>query len=178
LKAPEKIETARLVLQRPLMTDIEPIFSRYACDPEVTRFMFWPTHKSLADTKEFIAFSDEEWRRWPAGPYLVSSRDNDALLGGAGLAFETPYRASAGYVLAQDAWGKGYATEALRAMVETARTVGVKRLYAVCHTENSASRHVLEKGGFLLEGTLRRHTEFPNLQPGEPADVFCYAIIL
>ena len=81
-------------------------------------------------------------------------------------------------VFAKDAWGKGYATEALRAIVDVARTIGVVRLYALCHTEHVVSSRVLEKCGFAREGVFRRHTEFPNLRPGEPADVFCYALIL
>ncbi len=178
MKAPERIETERLVLRRPLTTDIDDIFTRYASDPDVTRFIEWPRHESLADTRAFLRFSDAEWLRWPTGPYLLRSRDDGALLGSTGLAFETAYRASTGYVLAKDAWRNGYATEALHAMVEIAHAVGVRRLYAICHTENNASRRVLEKGEFLLEGTLRRHTEFPNLRPGDPSDVFCYAIIL
>src|SRR5436309_2770420 len=55
--------------------------------------------------------------RSPAAPYVIRARADGTLLGGTGLAFVTPYRASTGYVLAKAAWGKGYATEALRAMV-------------------------------------------------------------
>ncbi|MEW6443222.1 MAG: GNAT family N-acetyltransferase [bacterium] len=178
MKAPQRIETARLVLERPRAADLEAVFARYASDPDVTRFVSWPRHESLADTLAFLEFSEAEWERWPAGPYLVRSRTDGTLLGGTGLAFETPHRASTGYVLAKDAWGKGYATEALHAMVELAHTVGVRRLYAICHIEHPASRRVLEKGGFRREGILHLHTEFPNLSPGEPADVFCYFRIL
>lgn len=178
LKAPERIETARLVLQPPRTTDFEAIFARYASDPDVTRFLAWPRHRSLADTQAFLAFSEAEWGRWQAGPYLLRSRADGTLLGSTGLAFETPYRASTGYVLARDAWGKGYATEALQAMVETARMVGIRRLYAICHTEHRASWRVLEKCGFLREGVLHRYTEFPKLVPDELSDVFCYALIL
>ena len=177
MKALERIETARLVLQRPRMTDLEAIFTRYANDPDVTRFMSWPRHRSLADTQAFLTFSDAEWNRWPAGPYLVRSRADGVLLGSTGLGFETRYRASTGYVLAKDAWGKGYATEALQAIVETARAVGTRRLYAICHTEHPASWRVLEKCGFLREGVLHRYTEFPNLRRGELFDVFCYALV-
>jgi len=177
VKAPERIETARLVLQRPRMTDLEAIFKRYANDPDVTRFMSWPRHRSLADTQAFLTFSDAEWNRWPAGPYLVRSRADGVLLGSTGLGFETWYRASTGYVLAKDAWGKGYATEALQAIVETARAVGIRRLYAICHTEHRASWRVLEKCGFLREGVMHRYTEFPNLRRGELFDVFCYALV-
>jgi len=177
-RAPETIETARLVLHRPLEADVEEIFARYASDVNVTRLLGWTRHESLADARAFLAYSDVEWSRWPAGPYLVRSRTDGALLGSTGLAFETAYRAQTGYVFARDAWGMGYATESLQAMIELSRSLGVRRLYAVCHTGHSASRHVLEKCGFLQEGVLHRHTEFPNLAPGDPCDVFCYALLV
>jgi RimJ/RimL family protein N-acetyltransferase len=178
LKAPEKIESDRLILQRPRTTDLEAIFTCYASDPEVTRFVGWPRHRSFGDTQAFLAFSESEWDRWPAGAYIVRLRADGTLLGSTGLGFETPYRASTGYVFARNAWGKGYATETLQLMVQIAKTVGVRRLYALCHTEHRASWRVLEKGGFLREGTLHQYIEFPNLKPGELADVFCYAAIL
>jgi RimJ/RimL family protein N-acetyltransferase len=176
--APERIETERLILRRPRREDAEPIFARYAADADVTRFLSWPRHESAEATRAFLEFSDAEWQRWPAGPYLVESRQDGALLGGTGFGFETTHRAATGYVFAKDAWRKGYATESLRAVVDVARTIGVVRLYAICHTEHAVSARVLEKCGFAREGVFRRHTEFPNLRPGEPADVFCYALIL
>jgi ribosomal-protein-alanine N-acetyltransferase len=178
LKAPERLETARLVLRRPLAADLEAIFERYASDPDVTRFLAWPRHRSLADTQTFFAFSNAEWDRWPAGPYLVCSRSDSNLLGSTGLAFETPYRASTGYVFAKDAWGNGYATEVVKAMAITASVIGVQRLYAVCHTQHHASQRVLEKSGFARDGILRRHMKFPNLIPDGLYDVFCYSLIV
>ena len=178
MKALETIESARLVLQCPQLADAEAVFARYASDPVVTRFVGWARHASLGDTEAFLAFSKAEWGRWPAGPYLIRSRADGALLGSTGLAFETAHRASTGYVLSRDAWGKGYATEALQAMVGVARSVGIRRLYAICHTEHRASWRVLEKCGFLREGILHQYIEFPNLRPGELSDVFCYALLL
>jgi RimJ/RimL family protein N-acetyltransferase len=178
VRAAERVETQRLVLRRPRRQDAQAIFTRYASDADVTRFLAWPTHQSIDATRAFLEFSDAEWARWPAGPYLVESREENALVGATGLAFETPYRASTGYVFAKDAWGKGYATEALRAVVDIARSTGRIRLYAVCHLDNTASWHVLEKAGFTREGVLRRHAEFPNLRPGEPCDVLCYGLVL
>jgi RimJ/RimL family protein N-acetyltransferase len=171
----ERTLTARLVLRRPRAADAEDVFSRYSSDSEVTRFLGWPRHSSLGETLAFFKFSDAEWRRWPAGPYLIECRQSGRLLGGTGLAFETPFRAATGYVLARDAWGRGYATEALRAMVSVAGEVGLRRLYALCHPDHPASSRVLEKCGFTREALLRRHSEFPNLRPGEPSDVLCYA---
>jgi len=178
MKALETVESVRLVLQCPQQTDAEAIFRAYASDAVVTRYVGWPRHASLADTEAFLAFSKAEWGRWPAGPYLIRSRADGALLGSTGLAFETSSRASTGYVLSRDAWGKGYATEALQAMVGVAHGVGIRRLYAICHTEHRASWRVLEKCGFLREGVLHQYVEFPNLRPGELSDVFCYALLL
>ncbi len=178
MNAPERIETARLVLSRPRHTDAGAIFARYAGDPDVTRFVGWPTHRSIEDTLAFVQFSDSEWARWSAGPYLITSRADQRLLGGTGLGIETPHRAATGYVLARECWGQGFATEALRAMVDLAERIGIARLYALCHPQHAPSWRVLDKCGFVREATLRRYAEFPNLAPGEPCDVLCYARVL
>jgi RimJ/RimL family protein N-acetyltransferase len=87
---------------------------------------------------------------------------------------ETSYRAATGYVLARDAWGHGYATEALTALVSLAPRLRLVRLYALTHVGNRPSWRVLEKCGFQREAVLRRHFVFPNLGP-EPLDVFLFA---
>ncbi|HZB88763.1 MAG TPA: GNAT family N-acetyltransferase [Terracidiphilus sp.] len=172
-------ETDRLLLRKPTAGDAEAIFRRYSADPEVTRYMSWATHRRLDDTRAFLAWSEGDWARWPAGSYLVFARDQDCLLiGGTGVSFRTPDEAVTGYVLARDAWGKGYATECLRAMILLARQTGVRRLEAVCHAENRASAHVMEKCGMHYEGLLAAHTEFPNLQPGVRLDVLRYGLEL
>jgi RimJ/RimL family protein N-acetyltransferase len=175
MKAPERVETERLVLRRPRAEDADAIFERYASDLEVSQYMAWRLHHSPDITRAFIEFSDAEWQRWPGGPYLVESRQDGRLLGGTGFAFETPYRASTGYVFARDAWGHGYATETVKAIVDVAETLGIARLYALCHVDHDRSMRVLERAGFTKEGVLHRYLEFPNLAPGRPADVFCYA---
>lgn len=163
MKAPPQVDTARLTLVQPQSSDAAEIFERCASDPDVTRFLGWPRHLSLAETQAFLDFSAAEWERWPAGPYLIRSRDDGRLLGGTGLGFETQEQAATGYVLASDVWGRGYATEALAAIVDVARGVGLVRLYALCHPEHQASRRVLEKCGFA---------------PGRRQDALRYGVVL
>lgn len=177
MRASETIRTERLLLRKPVIEDASDIFERYASDAEVTRYLAWPMHTSVDDTRAFLEFSDHEWDRWPAGPYLICALADGHLLGSTGLAFEVPFRATTGYVLAKDSWGQGFATEALLAIRQTAADLGVNRLYAMCHPGHRPSRHVLEKGGFEFEGTLRRFAEFPNLNPGIAEDVLSYAWI-
>jgi RimJ/RimL family protein N-acetyltransferase len=162
------------VLRPPVRGDAQAVFDRYASDPEVTRYMGWARHVSLADTRAFVAFSEDEWKRWPAGPLLVFSRETGQLLGSSGLGMESPDCAATGYVLARDAWGLGYATETLGAMVDWAVELKIERLYALCHSDHRASWRVMEKCGFAREGILPRHLVFPNLS-AEPRDVLLYA---
>jgi RimJ/RimL family protein N-acetyltransferase len=178
VKAPIRIETTRLVLLQPQAADAVSIFERYASDPEVTRFLGWPRHHSVSETQAFLRSSTEEWERWPAGPYLIWSRSDGRLLGGSGLHFEAPNHAVTGYVLARDAWGRGHATEALRAIVEVAARIGVARLRALCHPEHRASWRVLEKCGFARDASWTQQVVFPNLAPGVPQDALCYAMVL
>ena len=88
MKAPIGLETTRLILRQPLMSDATEIFERYASDAEVTRFLGWPRHQSVSDTEAFLRFSAEEWDRWPAGPYLIVSRAIGQVLGGPVLGFK------------------------------------------------------------------------------------------
>lgn len=178
LRAPEMLLTERLRLRRPAAADAEAIFSRYSSDPEVTRYMSWPTHRHLDDTRAFVAWSDADWARWPAGSYLVFARETGLLLGGTGLTFRGPDEAATGYVLARDAWGRGYATECLHAMIGLASQMGLPQLEAVCHLSHHASAHVMEKCGMHRTGVLREHTEFPNLMTSVKLDVLRYGLDL
>lgn len=177
MKAPTELKTERLLLKRPEFADAHDIFQRYASDEEVCQYLAWPRHVTMDDTNAFIEFSQSEWERWPAGPYLVYLAANNSLIGSTGLAFETPRRASTGYVFAKDSWDKGFATETVSAMKLLATSLGTQRLSAFCHPDHRASRHVLEKSGFLLEGTLRRYAEFPNLAADVLVDVVSYSWI-
>ena len=178
MKGPREITTARLLLVEPALDDAAEVYERYASDRDVTRFLGWPRHQSLAETEAFLTFSAAEWKRWPAGPYLIRARGDRRLLGGTGLGFETPDQAVTGYVLAKDAWGQGFATEALTAMVDVARATGVTQLYALCHPQHRASGRVLEKCGFVRNVEWSQLTEFPNLEPGVLQEVLRYEIDL
>lgn len=174
----EILETERLLLRRPQPRDAIAMFERYASDPEVTRYLCWPRHQSLADTRRYLEDNEHTWQRWPVGTYLIEARDIRSLMGSIGLSWETRYRASVGYALARDAWDRGYATEALRELLSALQGTELHRVYALCYHRHYVSTRVLEKCGFALEGTLKCHTVFPNLGQTGPNDVLCYALCL
>jgi [ribosomal protein S5]-alanine N-acetyltransferase len=124
MKAPPVVETPRLVLSAPDVADAEVVFQRYASDADVTKYLGWPRHRTVAETRGFLAFSALQWEREGAGPYLIWSRTDGRLLGSTGLGVEPGGQAITGYVLATDAWGKGYATEVLTVVVEVTRSTG------------------------------------------------------
>jgi RimJ/RimL family protein N-acetyltransferase len=168
--------TPRLALRPPRKEDAAEVFQRIASDPQVTRYVAWPIHATILDTEAFLSFSQTEWTKWPIGPLLITSQNDGAILGSTGMAFETPLRASTGFVLAKDVWGLGFASEALHAMAKLAAALNVQRLYALCHVKHERSARVLERCGFLREGILHKHTVFPNLGVPDPQDVYCYAL--
>ena len=170
----ERILTDRLVLRRPIAQDAATIFAAHSADQEVTRYLSWPRHTSVVQSSAFIEYSDSEWTRWSAGPYIIETR-NGILIGGTGYSFQTAQRAETGYVLARPYWGNGYATEALRSLIRIAGELGIRQLYAFCHVNQRASSRVLEKCEFTREGILRAHTEFPNDKPGRLQDAICYS---
>lgn len=151
--------------------DAEQIFTRYAGDAEVTRYVGWPRARSIEDTRGFLVFSDAEWGRGPAGPYLIEAEGR--IIGGTGLGFVSPNEACTGYVLAKDAWGCGYATESLSAMVALARDLGVVRLFALVHPDHTASRRVLQKCGFSAQFEIKEF-EYPNLELQRPQPCLRY----
>ncbi|HBO12745.1 MAG TPA: hypothetical protein DD491_08185, partial [Halieaceae bacterium] len=95
----ERFTSERLVLRRPEPADAAAIYDRYATSDAVTRYLSWPRHRSIDDTRAFLAFSDAAWAQWHAGPLLIEERESGTLLGSTGVACQTPYRVDTGYVL-------------------------------------------------------------------------------
>lgn len=128
-----------------------------AADPVVTRYTDWGPN-SPADTRSFL----DEASRSGNGPdefrWAATLRDGTGI-GSAGLVVTDRgnLRASIGYMLDPEHWGRGYATEAARELVAQARARGMHRVEATCHPDNAASARVLEKAGLSLEGRLRDH---------------------
>ena len=171
---PNEIGTPRLFLRPPTEADAQQIFTRYAHDPQVSRYMSWGPHRSVDNTREYLRRIVRENSEGICAGYLMFAREANELLGSIGGRFN-PLIIQWGYCLARDSWGQGFATEAARAFVAIALDQpDIWRLQAFCDLENRASARVLEKAGLTLEGILRRYMVFPNL--GDvPRDVYCYA---
>jgi ribosomal-protein-alanine N-acetyltransferase len=82
--------------------------------------------------------------------------------------------AEVGYWLAEPYWGRGICTEAVRAFTaDLVQRLGLKRLFALPFARNVASARVLEKAGYVLEGTMRQAA----VKEGEVMDQLLYAYV-
>lgn len=172
---PESIETDRLILRPFRPSDVDGIWA-YASDPEVTRYMDWPTHTSKDVTAEWIQHTLDQRAALQEFTWGIVQKDQPHLVVGAIGCSAIDFKVSFGYVLNRSSWGLGIATEAATEVVSQLSLVPqVRRIWAVCDCANTASAKVLAKSGCVREGILHQWSVRPNL-PGAPArDDYVYA---
>jgi ribosomal-protein-alanine N-acetyltransferase len=162
LNLPEEILTDRLSLHRLRYEDAEEIFYTYASKPEVTRFVSWPTHKSLRDTSAFLRYAVNAWDKGTDYSFAIRLKANNRLIGSIGVINENG-KLQFGYVLSPTQWNKGYATEACVRLMHLLRTQrGVYRIQSFVDAENVSSARVLLKSGLVEEARLVRWFRFVN----------------
>ncbi len=127
-------------------------------DPEVTRFLPYATWESPEDASAWFERMSALTASGSARQ-LVIVRNSDTRVIGTALLFkyeETSRRLELGYVIGRSYWGQGYATDALRCLLNYVFGVmRIRRVEAEVNTENVASSAVLRKLGFTHEGLLR-----------------------
>lgn len=171
---PEHLDLGGTVLRRLRADDAEAVYSRYAADPAVTRFLTFRTHDSVEDAAGFCALMHAEWEARSAFTYVMLEPDDPVPFGSIGARIDG-FHAAFGYAMARDCWGRGHASRALAALVEVALAQPeIYRAWAFCDAENPASARVMQKAGMTYEGLLRRWHVAQNLSP-EPRDCLVYA---
>jgi [ribosomal protein S5]-alanine N-acetyltransferase len=170
---PEEFRTERLVLRRPRLEDADAVFANYAQDPEVTRYLTWPPHTDVSQTRFFMENRLRAWESGEAYEWVFTQSGDDTAIGMMAVRLEG-HKANLGYVLARAYWGRGIVTEAVQPIVDWLMDQPeIFRVWAVCDVNNPASARVMEKVGMVYEGTLKRWT----FRPGQsvPSDCLCYA---
>lgn len=169
------LTTERLVLRRFRPADAETL-AAYRSDPGVARYQSWDAPYSLAKAQyavESMASADPTQPGW--FQYAVELTAESVHIGDVGVNLhDNRMQAEIGYTLAPRRQGHGYATEAVRAVLEHLfRVQGLHRVSAECDARNIASARVLERAGFQREGLLRRHTWIK----GEWTDDLLYGLL-
>jgi [ribosomal protein S5]-alanine N-acetyltransferase len=169
LLVPEKIETQRLVLQRLKYEDAEEIFYSYASKHECTKYMAWPTHRSIEDTRGFLLYADHSWANGTDHSYSIRLKDSNRLIGSFGM-LNDDGKIQFGYIISPTQWGQGYATEVCRTMMDRLKTLPhLFRIGTFVDVDNVASMKVLLKSGLVEEARLKNWFRFIN-QDNQPKD--------
>lgn len=146
-----QLRTNRLNLRAPRSADI-PELVKLANNrriAEQTRRMPYPYGEDDARGWIELATGSPDDRA-----FIVTRRSDGSILGAAGCAAMDDADKEVGYWIGEPHWGKGYATEALRAVIDHVfEGQDLERLYGRCRVVNSASRKVLVKCGFQLVGS-------------------------
>ncbi len=162
------LETAHLRLRPLSLSDAKRVFA-YTSDPQMTEFTLWEPHKEVGESTAFIASVI-------SGTWGLIQKSDEVFVGTCSfIAWDTNNRrAEIAYALGRAYWGRGYMTEAVRAVIDFGfRRMGLNRIEARFVTGNSGSERVLQKVGMTREGLLRQQ-EFAR---GRYHDMMMYSIL-
>ena len=169
------IQTNRLILRKFKIENAQGMFDNWATDPKTNYFLGWPLHKNVEETKSIIT----NWiNKYEEGSYnwIIEEKDTHQVIGsiceeGKKERFKT---IALGYCLGSKWWNKGYATEALKAVIKY--LLLEKDYYLIeanYRSSNPASGKVMQNAGMKYDGTLRSRKIDPD---GTRSDVICYSI--
>lgn len=171
------LETERFLLRAVTLDDVADIF-RIMSDPRVTRYFGTPPMTGSEQAQQRVqaiqtAFQEQAGVRW-----AIAERVSGQLIGSAGFwrLIKPHDRAEVGYELAPEWWGQGVMPEALAAMLDFGfARMGLHSVEAQIHPDNSGSRRVLEKLGFVQEGYF--HENFYDPVDAQFTDTAVFSLL-
>ncbi|MBR6029090.1 MAG: GNAT family N-acetyltransferase [Clostridia bacterium] len=170
-----RLETPRLILRKARRSDAADIYA-YASDPEVSRYVLWDTHRSIADSRAYIRYLRRQYYSGEPSSYVMALKDTGRVIGTVGFVRYTEENdcAEVGYSMGRDWWHQGLMTEALQAVLRLAfEEMGLHRVEARHETGNPASGRVMARCGLRQEGILRGSV----WNKGRYADVALWSIL-
>lgn len=151
----EELKTERLNLRRVRREDAAQFFG-FAGSKTVTKYMFWKPH---TDIRESVASIEKTLSRYGLGNcwrWGIALKETDELIGIIDLLGinETEQSCTFAYMIAEDHWGRGFAAEALRAVLEFAfEHLELETVWGEHFGPNVASGAVMRKAGMKYTGT-------------------------
>jgi len=159
-----RITTDRLVL-RDFVVDDWPDVLAYQNDERYLRYYAW-TGRTEHEVRAFVQMFLDHQAQQPRRIFqLAITLDGGRVIGNCGIRrkAQNEWEGDIGYELTPEQWGRGYATEAARAMVKYGfEELQLHRVSSWCIADNVASARVLEKTGLRLEGRLHENEYFKN----------------
>ena len=161
------IETERLLLRTWKEEDAEPYYQMNQ-DPRFLEFL--PDTISMEQAKEYIVSTNKRIAKNGFSFFAIEEKESGNLAGSLGLEkIESPFpfapAIKIGWRLAFPYWGRGYATEAAKAVLNYGfYTLGFEEIVSYAVAENHASRRIMEKIGMTRD--VQGDFERPHLPAG------------
>jgi GNAT superfamily N-acetyltransferase len=150
------IRSERLFLRPGWPEDWQDISAQMADDDIAQHLPLLPRPDALHAAQSLAGMG--QGRHYPHFLITLPGADGARVIGCVGLS-QTATGVELGYWIGPDHWGRGYATEASRAVLRLARTLGHRNLEAMHFVDNPASGQVLHKIGFVPTGqTVQRYS--------------------
>lgn len=170
------IETDRLILRKFQVADSDNMFKNWASDREVSKYLSWHAHNSVADSQELLtnwvsAYSKDVYN------WAIELKEIKEVIGGISVVnlYEDSYNCEIGYCLSSKYWNTGITSEALKAVIDFLfEEVNFNRISALYNPKNVYSGRVMSKCNMKFEGTLR---EYKVNKAGEFYDLSVHSIL-
>ena len=161
MTAPVDLRTERLLLRSFRRSDIPQIVRLAGAREVAVTTLRIPHPYTENDADYFLSTFETECRRGSAAVFAVTLNEGVELCGAVGLHIESAYaRAELGFWIGVPYWGRGYATEAARAVMKYGfESLKLHRIYASHFKDNLASKRVLLKLAMRYEGCARHHIQ-------------------
>lgn len=153
-----RIETDRLILRKFTIDDAEDMFNNWASDKETTKYVSFDPHKDVEITKKVINIWLNEYKD-NGFNWVVELKETGEIIGNISIVSlkEKDDYGEIGYAYGSKYWGNGYATEALKAVIDYLLNECCFNLVEARYVpSNPASGKVMKKAGMKYEGSLRK----------------------
>lgn len=154
-----KLETDRLILRAFVPEDATAMFRNWAGDPEVTKFLTWPTHESEAVSAQVVGSWVERSSNPEIYQWAIVWKETMEAIGSISVvnSKECIQQVEIGYCIGRPWWHQGVMTECFSAVIRFLfEEVGVNRIIAGHDVNNPHSGMVMKKCGLRYEGTHRQ----------------------
>lgn len=145
------IRSERLFLRPGWSEDCADLLSLISDEAIVRNLANVPWPYTAEDARRFIELPQD--RLLPRFLITVPGAQGARIIGGCGLS-ALDGETNLGYCIVPGEWGRGYASEAARAVLGLAHALGHRRIVASHYIDNAASGRVLEKVGFRRTGRI------------------------
>lgn len=155
----QTITTKRLVLRRSKLEDADAMFRNWCSDDEVTRYLTWPSHASVDETREVLASWVQDYENASFYQWAIELRNLGEPIGSISCVEldEDLSSIEVGYCIGTRWWHQGIMTEALAAVIDFFfGTVQAHRVWLEHDVNNPRSGSVMQACGLTYEGTLRQ----------------------